>query len=318
MCFAAAQHMHVMLAVINMKLFIKKLLILSITLPLILINSNAIALESTQERKDKFNVENFTKLLNKNDNEEYLNFQQREIQKYLNPNFNNIEKLLEIEAYLTKKIHEDFKRELVLVPVSRDIKKTNRSKSFTVKAYGYKINLPWEKADEIYRFDTDLVVLKTNNWLVVFNNPSENILCPGLYKDWKSEGHLDLIFYNGPPKNEYEFISAMLNANASDLSDTYDIETRFKEKILLWTLMMIKKMYILEYDKQGPVNLIYSFDEANVKGFQIGNPKTTDLIMLVLFPNSDVALNVRVFEGENGEVTQDHIDYIIHNFEQIK
>jgi len=157
-----------------MTLFIKKLLILSISLSLILINSNAVALEITQESKDKFNVQNFTKFLNKNDNEEYLNFLQREIKKYLNPNFNNIEELLEIEAYLAKIINEDFKRELVLVPVSRDIKKTKHSKSFTVKAYGYKINLPWEKTEEIYRFDTDFCVSKTGNWLVLFSNPSEN------------------------------------------------------------------------------------------------------------------------------------------------
>ena len=300
-------------------LFIKKLLILSISLPLILINSNAVALEITQERKDKFNVGNFTKFLNKSDNEENLNFLQREIKKYLNPNFNNIEELLEKEAYLTKIIHEDFKRELVLVPVSRDIKKTKRSKSFTVKAYGYKIDLPWEKTKEVYRFKTDFCVLKTGNWLVLFSNPSENFFFPlDFYKDWKSEGHLDLIFYNRPPKSKYEFISAVLNAKESDLTDSYDIEKSLKEKVLLWTLMLLKSRYTKEFDRKGFVDSIYSFNESNVKGFQIGNPITTDIIALILFPNSDVELNVLVFEGENGEVTQDHIDYIIYNFEQIK
>jgi len=82
--------------------------------------------------------------------------------------------------------------------------------------------------------------------------------------------------------------------------------------------MMLKTIYTKEFDRKGFVDSIYSFNESNVKGFQIGNPITTDIIVLILFPNSDVELNVFVFEGENGEVTQDHIDYIIYNFEQIK
>jgi hypothetical protein len=297
-----------------------KLPTLPIILCIILIHSNALALQSVKVRKDKFNDRNLTEFLQKKDKKEHWDFWQHEIQKYLDPDSDDNEKLKEIEAILTKDIHEKYKRELSLVPIKRDIKKAKSSKSMAVRAYGYKINLPWGKEDEIFRFDTALGVFKYNNWAIVFDNPTENSL-PGsyAYKDWKSEDHLNLIFYNGPPKNQYEFTSAVLHANASDLTNSYDIKRRIKEKVLLWSLIFIKQLYTLEYEKLDYyVNSIYSFDETNVKGFQIGNPKSTDLIVLVLFPNDDVELNLQIFKGKNGEVTQDHIDYIIHNFEQIK
>ena len=80
-------------------------------------------------------------------------------------------------------------------------------------------------------------------------------------------------------------------------------------------LLNVKEMYFYaSKERGGDARSIYFFEEPNVKGFQIGTIDKLASISLILFPTNNKELSVHILKLQNGEITQDHIDFIIHNF----
>ncbi len=231
----------------------------------------------------------------------------------LGTNFSNKEKLRQIDEIFKRTIKE-YKRELALVPVRRIVKQPKGHISNLFKAFGYKMLLPWEKESSRYHSELISYIVKHGSWIVVVENPKDGFWS-GAYESWKYDAWFDFIYYDIPSDSLFGFTKSVLSVNSVDLYLLQDELEIYKKMSQIILGSKIKWVFTSKSKKHGRyVDSIYSFDLPNVKGFQIGKPDTSKLTHLILFPKKNIELNIEIFKGENGNITQDHIDQIIRTF----
>lgn len=279
----------------------------------LIISPSIFAAQQTQTAAKEINIEKFKDLIRNYDKGSNLDRLNPEIWNLLNgENSYNQKQLKELDNFLRIFINNQFEsqRQLSLIPQRRKINRTNKFDSNVYFVYGCELKLPWRDKAQINDWKYNTFIGKKQKWALLFDNPEETYLTPGSdFFEKLDQNLLYMLFLNQLPSNSFEFVKAALNTNANDLSNAYNI----RNKLIVFLLSNVKHMYLFESNLRDASSL-YFFEEPNVKGFQIGAIDKGNAISLILFPTDNKELSVYVMKGANGEITQDHIDFIIHNF----
>jgi len=211
---------------------------------------------------------------------------------------------------------EKKKKELSLIPIYRTIEETGAGTETIFLGFGYKMILPWDNHTTKHHLDYCAYIVSPKEWLVVIENPRDSIGTT-TFQQFRSEAWFDYLFYDIPQNNQFEFVKSILKANPADLNKIHDQGQIYYKKVQLIIASLLKPLFMPGHtERDDYVDSIYYFTLPNVKGFQIGKPEKDKITRLVLYPEDNKEIHIIVYEGENGHVTQDHIDFMIRNFEQ--
>ena len=300
--------------IVMISIFMRTISIIIIIFAAINFFSTVIVVAQDKQKSHGFNSSNYILRLTKKDYENLSIYPiLKESYDILRNSYDDFIRLSEIDKKLTY-ILKKYKKEMELVPIKKVFGSAQKNNFISFSAFGYNIQLPWKDHDETYRTDPASCIVKFNQWLVAIEDPSGGTGSLA-YETWKYE-LLDSIFNNDPPNNLYDFVKIILCTSYNDLQNEQNLLKSVRQKSLLTTLLIVKRLYIHENPEQGIyADSIFSFDLPNIKGFQIGRPSTSNQTILILFPNNDTELTIRIIKGKKGAVTQNHVDYIIRNFE---
>ena len=190
-----------------------------------------------------------------------------------------------------------------LVPISRELRplKKEFKTSYNFSCNNFKFTVPWELRE---KRELD------RSTIFIFVNTKGIFISPQLKDDGILKGFLEarpskfqetkLLFGEENLKSDYTFVNLILHTTPDHAS----ILKPYRNLARIPPLLILKDIY-------SPLrDVIYKFRLENLKGFQFGNPQTTELVDVHVFNEKGQVFKL-IFVG----ATQDEIDHMLTSIE---
>ncbi len=200
---------------------------------------------------------------------------------------------------------------LNVMPKLRNLSPKHTNNEMVFSAFGYKMLIPWNKSPQYNNGEMAKLVYFLHEQGITVNKPEKFPL--NVYQSFKESkeaddiAHFNFVFAN-KFQNNFDFVKSSFYSEPNLFAVFKPIE----EVTLLYYQLTTKRMH---YHGGITPKHIYYFEADNCKGFQIGDPSISRIVLLWLYPDPDKEIEINIHALEVGNVKQEDIDLIITTFE---
>ena len=213
------------------------------------------------------------------------------------------------QAYTLLFVHYNFRDKMAflnLQPEERDINIVNLKIGYEYNMFGCKLNLPFNNEPKMIETEISKQIYVPDEFLFSIIKPNfdylEHIHNIKIGNEFKNLADFNKAF-STDFNNGFDFVQASFYARPS-------IEYLFKSKDEA-DLLLYKVATKWSHIKMGKISLkILSFKTDHFRGFQIGDPQNSEVVVLWLYPDSGAEYEIHL-ASKNGFLKQEHIDGVL-------
>ena len=190
------------------------------------------------------------------------------------------------QAFIVLKLRKTLPHDQSLYAMPEQLISTESSEGLgtTLSYFGYQFEVPWIGVENQYQGPSLVVVRFNSGQVVMFQNPMETL------KILKATRKVFEAWGNTAALSNYSAYDYVLHVTPRQMS----VFMPRQEAVRVAALLPIK--YAFAYKSESG---LYSFDWANIKGFQCGSPGLTRTIIVNAFDRNDAPIQL-IFSTKDG------------------
>ena len=185
------------------------------------------------------------------------------------------------------------------VPISRDLQtiKKEIKTSYKYSCRSFKFTVPWELREKNELDHTAVFAFVNKKGIAISPKAKDDGILNGFLEEGPSKFQETKLLYGEENlKSEYAFVNLILHTTPDQAS----ILKPYRDIARIPSLLIMRVLY----SSLGDV--IYKFRLDNLKGFQFGNPQTTEHVYVHVFNEKN-----QIFKLHFVRATQAEIDYML-------